>query len=380
MRRLPLLSVLFALVLALVTSACGNTVGDTVRPAAATVDGKTISQDALDEELEAIEGNQAYVEQVQQGGFQVLGQGKGTLSNDFVGRVLTRQIFLFLVHEELERKDMAVTAAELDRSEAAVIESVGGEAVFNKFPKAYQQTLKRRDAEVAKLQASLTGDEVTEEDIKAFYDANQEQFAQTCVSHILFGVADAATGQLDREATEAQAERLQAEAAAAKAEIAAGADFAAIAAARSVDTSNKDSGGDLECGPAGRFVPEFETAMDGTAVGAISDPVKTQFGVHLIKVTDRKAQSFDEAAPTIRQELEGAGQAEFSSFLQKALGKAKISVNPRYGRFSKDGQAPGVIPPGAPTTTVAGGPPPGGIDSPDPLQQQQPRATRNEEP
>lgn len=364
MRRLPLLSVLFALVIALVTSACG----DTVRPAAATINGKTISQEALEDELQAIQGNEAYVEQVQQGGFQVLGSGSGTLTNDFVGRVLTRQIFLFLVHEELERKKLSITAAELDRSHQAVVESVGGEAVFDKFPKSYQETLKRRDAEVAKLQAALTGDEVTAEDIRAFYDANQQQFAQTCVSHILFGVADATTGQLDQEATAAQADRIRGEAAAAKAEIDAGADFAAIAAQRSVDTSNKDSGGDLECGPAGRFVPEFETAMDATPVGAVSDPVQTQFGFHLIKVTDRKAQSLEEATPQIQQQLEGEGQAEFSDFLQEAVEKAKISVNPRYGRFSKDGQSPGVIPPGAPTTTAAGDPPTGGIDTPNPLQ------------
>ena len=364
MRRLPLLSVLFAVVLALVTSACG----DTVRPAAATVNGKTISQDALDDELEAIEGNRAYVEQVQQGGFQVLGEGNGTLTNDFVGRVLTRQIFLFLVHEELVRKDLTVTQAEIDRSEQAVVESVGGDEVFNAFPASYRETLKRRDAEVAKLQASLGGKEVTDADVKAFYDANQQQFAQTCVSHILFGVADAATGQLDQEATAAQVDRLRAEAAAAKAEIDAGADFAAIAAQRSVDTSNKDQGGDLECGAAGRFVPEFEIAMDALAVGAVSDPVQTQFGLHLIKVTDRKTQALEEVEPMIRQQLESQGQAELSTFLQEALADAKISVNPRYGRFSKDGQSPGVIPPGAPTTTAPGDEEPTLENTPDPLQ------------
>jgi hypothetical protein len=354
---------LFAVVLGLVTSACG----DTIRPAAATVNGKTISQDALDEELEAIQGNKAYVEQVQQGGFQVLGKGNGTLSNEFVGRVLTRQIFLFLVHEELERKDLAITAEELAGSKSSVVESVGGQKVFDGFPKSYQQTLQRRNAEVAKLQAELSGDAVTDEDVKAFYDANPERFAETCVSHILFGVADA-TGQLDQEATAGATDRLKAEAAAAKAEIDAGADFAAIAAQRSVDTSNKDKGGDLECGGAGRFVPEFETAMDATAVGAVSDPVQTQFGIHLIKVTERRSQPLEDAAPVIRQQLESQGQAEFSNFLQEALAKAKISVNPRYGTFSKDGQQPGVVPPGAPTTTVPGDEAPTLENTPDPLQ------------
>ena len=61
MRRFPLFLVVGALVLALGTSACG----DTVRPAAATVNGEQISQDDLDLELKAIEGNKAYVDSVE---------------------------------------------------------------------------------------------------------------------------------------------------------------------------------------------------------------------------------------------------------------------------------------------------------------------------
>ena len=364
MKRLPLLSVSFALVLALVTSACGSS----VRPAAATVNGETISQTELDEELEAIQGNEAYVESVEQGGFKVLGDGDGTLTNDFVGRVLTRQIFLFLVHEEVVRQKLTVTEAELDASEDAVVQSVGGQEVWNQFPSSYRETLKRRNAEVTKLQTALGGQEVTDEAVRAFYEANQQQFAQTCVSHILFAVTGEG-GQIDQAATAAQIERLQAEAAAAKGELDAGGDFAAIAAQRSADAGTKDQGGDLECGGAGRFVPEFETAMDALAVDEVSAPVQTQFGVHLIKVTDRRAQPLVEAAPQIQQQLQSAGQQEFSAFLQTALEDAEISVNPRYGRFSKEGQAPGIIPPGAPTTTVPGDESPaGGQGVPTPLQ------------
>ena len=365
MTRLPRLFGLFALVLALVVGACGNNLDDTIRPAAATVNGDDISQQELDDELEAIAGNEQYLASIEAGGLAVKGEGEGTLTNAFVSRVLTRQILLRLVHDELEERDLEVAAEDLEDAEPSVIQSVGGEEVFQAFPKAYRETLVRRNAEVAVLQQDLGGNEVTDEAVREFYEANTEQFAQTCVSHILFGATDD-TGQLDQEATQGQIEQLTAAAAAAKAEITAGADFAAIASQRSVDTSNKDRGGDLECGPAGRFVPEFETAMDALEVGAVSDPVVTQFGVHLIRVTDRKPQTFEEAEPQIRQQLQGEGEQAFSTFLQEALAGAKVSVNPRYGTFSKDGQSPGVVPPDAPTTTVPGG---GDVtEAPNPLQ------------
>lgn len=354
MKRLPVASILFALVLALATSACG----DTVRPAAATVNGQQISQDELDAELEAIQSNTAYVQTVEQGGFQVLGDGEGTLSNAFVGRVLTRQIFLHLVHEEFERQDLEVSDADLEEAKPQVVESVGGQETFERFPEKYQRTLLRRNAEVAKLQEALAGDDaVTEEKVRAFYDENQEQFAQTCVSHILFSPTGPG-GQIDQAQVPAQLEQLKATAAAARAEIAAGADFAAIAAARSADASNKDQGGDLECGGPGRFVPEFEMAMEALAVGEVSEPVATQFGVHLIKVTDRKPLSFEEAAPQIEQQLQAESQDRFSDFLEEAVAEAEISVNPRYGTFEKDGPAPAIVPPDAPTTTQPGDPRP----------------------
>lgn len=353
MTRLPRIFGLFALVLALVASACGSSLGETVRPAAATVNGVSITQEELDDELEAIRDNEAYIASIEAGGMAVTGEGAGTLSNSFVSRVLTRQIFLRLVHDEVVRRELEVTDEQLESVRPGVIQSVGGKDIFEQFPSGYRDTLVRRNAEVALLQSDLAGPPATDADIAAFYEENAERFGQTCVSHILFGVTDD-SGELDQEATAAEIDRLTGEAAAAKAQIGGGGDFAAVAAERSVDRSNKDQGGDLDCGPPGRFVPEFETAMDALEPGTVSDPVVTQFGVHLIKVTERRAQPLEEAEDQIRQELAGAGEQAFSEFLQEAVAEAEVTVNPRYGRFSKDGQSPGVVPPDAPATTVPG--------------------------
>lgn len=348
MRR-PLLLVLLLALVAL--PACGNT----LRPAAATVNGRDIPEEALEEEVRAIEANQDYVSAIEQSGRKVRGSGEGTLDAQFVGALLTRQVFLELVHQELLRRKLQPTAAELTAAQAEAVQSVGNAEVFGKFPGPYQQTLVRRSAELSKLVGVLSNTTVDDAAIKKFYDENPERFAQTCVSHILFAVPGAG-GQIDQPATAAQAESLRAQAEAVRAELAAGGDFAALAKQHSQDPGNRDRGGDLRCGPAGRFVPEFETAMNALAVGEVSQPVQTDFGWHLIKVTSRQPQTLEEAAPEIRQRLEGGREEAINSFLIDAVAKARISVNPRYGRFEKGeaGGAPGIVPPDAPTTTEAG--------------------------
>lgn len=67
-----------------------------------------------------------------------------------------------------------------------------------------------------------------------------------------------------------------------------GDDFAALAKEMSLDTSNKDSGGDLGFFGRGQMVPAFDSAVFKLKAGEISDPVKTQFGFHVIKLEQRR--------------------------------------------------------------------------------------------
>jgi hypothetical protein len=350
MKRPSLFLVLFALVPVLAGAACGSS----VRPNAATVDGTAITQSMLDEELQAIQANKAYAASIEGGGTKVAGTGAATISNEFVGKVLTRQIFYQLIHAEFLRKKLKLTPADLTAARPAAAQGVGDESTLKKFPKAYQDTLVRRNAEVTKLTTALSNVVIDDAAIKKYYDENPDLFRETCVSHILFSVTTP-DGQLDRAATAAQSDKLLADATAVKKQLGGGADFAAMAKQYSADPSNKDTGGNLDCGPPGRFVPEFETAMDALADNVVSAPVKTDFGWHLIKVSERKLQSLADATPQIQQTLQGDVQKPFTQFLQAALAKAKISVNPRYGTFSKDPQQPGIVPPKAPTTTEPGG-------------------------
>lgn len=72
-----------------------------------------------------------------------------------------------------------------------------------------------------------------------------------------------------------------------KKQIDAGADFAKIAQQKSKCPSGSE-GGELGYFGRGRMVPEFETAAFSTEVGQVSEPIKTQFGWHIIKVNDKR--------------------------------------------------------------------------------------------
>ncbi|MCY1692078.1 peptidylprolyl isomerase [Exiguobacterium sp. SL14] len=68
-----------------------------------------------------------------------------------------------------------------------------------------------------------------------------------------------------------------------------GADFAKLAKEKSTDTGSGTKGGDLGYFTKGKMVKEFEDyAFKDGVEGKISDPIKTQFGYHIIKVVDRK--------------------------------------------------------------------------------------------
>jgi len=324
-----------AAVAALALSGCGS-----LSPYAAKVNGERISQGDLEAEMEAILGNRAYLERVE-GSFQgpagerAVGAGRRTLTTAFVAALLDRQISFELVRQEVARRAVTVTDADRQAADQELEQTFGAE-VLAAFPASYTRRLADDYARVAALERVLAGAGVTDEQVREFYEANAALFRQqACSRHILVPTAEAA--------------------AAVRARIEAGEDFAAIARAESTDTGSAAEGGSLGCQARGTFVPEFEAALDSLAAGQVSQPVQTQFGYHVIELLERKDVSLAEAAPAIRRQLEqqaGGGRA-VARFVNQAVGRADIAVNPRYGSFARD-PAPGVTPPPSP-----GGPPGG---------------------
>jgi len=150
--------------------------------------------------------------------------------------------------------------------------------------------------------------QVTDEEIKAAYDSESAKVAQTervRARHILLGSEKEATDILAR--------------------LKAGEKFADLAKKYSLDGS-KDYGGDLGYFTAPEMVAEFSKAAFALKVGETSQPVKTDFGWHVIKIEDRKlgaAQPFDQVKAAIRNVLLRKKVQETMDQLRKT---AKVEV------------------------------------------------------
>lgn len=97
-----------------------------------------------------------------------------------------------------------------------------------------------------------------------------------------------------------------------------GEDFAELARANSKDPGSAPQGGDLNFFGRKRMVPEFETAAFGAAVGEVVGPVETQFGYHIIKVTDKQSTELKFSIITIKPTLSAATKQQTMVRAQKA--------------------------------------------------------------
>ena len=150
-----------------------------------------------------------------------------------------------------------------------------------------------------KLSDLTAGIEVDEDELKRLYEQRKQQAAdeQRRARHILVEVGQNASEQEVAAARE-KAEKLVKQ-------LREGADFAELAKKESDDPGSAPQGGDLGFFGRGAMVPEFEEAAFALAKGAISDPVRSPFGFHIIQVTDirkGKAPSFEEMRDQLIEE------------------------------------------------------------------------------
>ena len=116
-----------------------------------------------------------------------------------------------------------------------------------------------------------------------------------------------------------------------------GEDFAAVAKAESDDPASGPKGGDLGTLSHGRLVSALDEAAFKLAAGAVSEPLKSQFGWHLIQVQERKAQNFS----AVKAEIEKRVQAESAGKAMQAFkSSSKLVLDEAYFGKPAPGEPP----------------------------------------
>lgn len=154
---------------------------------------------------------------------------------------------------------------------------------------------------------------VTDDDIKKFYEDNKEAFKENesaNASHILVEEEDKAKEIYEK--------------------IKNGEDFAALAREFSTCPS-KEKGGDLGTFTKGQMVKEFEDAVFNGEVGKVTEPVKTQFGYHIIKVNEKnegRDLDFDEVKDKIAEQVRRQKEQElYSKKISELKDKYQVKMN-----------------------------------------------------
>ena len=279
----------------------------------ATVDGEKISKAQLDEAFDKA--------------VQMTGVNAADLTSEQKIEGY-RQILDELITEKLVSKAAAgvtVPQSEVDAQIAKIKAQFPSEEDFSKqlatvgqSPEQLGEMVRKMLQQQQWLESEIAGKtEVTDEEAKKFYEANKAEFEQpetVKASHILFRV--------NKEDSEEVVNKKLEQAKTAEARAKKGEDFATLAKELSEEPGAKESAGDLGFFPKDRMVPEFASAAFSQKVGDISDPVRTQFGWHIIKVTDKKAAGtlpYDEVKAQLIAYLKAKKQEEAAQALLKSL-------------------------------------------------------------
>lgn len=176
------------------------------------------------------------------------------------------------------------------------------------------------------IEAELVAGEgsITEAELQARYDAALFDLTEACVSHILVPTEE--------------------EAVAAKERIDGGEPFAEVAAEVGTD-GTAANGGELGCSPLSQYVAEFAAGAFEAPLDQTTDPVRSQFGFHLILVTERTTTPFEEVESDIRTALEAErGGTLVQEWLLEVVTDAEVMIDEQYGTWVTD-PFPSVQPP-----------------------------------
>src|ERR1035437_3799942 len=170
-----------------------------------------------------------------------------------------------------------------------------------------------------------------EADVRKYFEAHKSEFEQVRARHILIRVQGSPSpvrpGQKDLTEADALAKAQDL-----RKRIQAGEDFAQLARQESDDTGSGANGGDLGFFRRKQMVPSFEEAAFAMQPGDLSEPVKTPFGYHVIKVEAKESKSFEDVRPELERRMRPEQAQKTLEELQK---KTQVVLDPGFFTTAK---------------------------------------------
>ena len=279
---------------------------DDSKKVVATVNGENISQKEVNQMLNRF-GNQVPKEQLP------------AITKQIIDGLITQKLITQFIRDSKIEVSQAEIEKELNKVREDIKSNPGLEG------QTLEQVLESHGSSIDNLKNDIVislslekhlGKDIDDKKIKAYFDENKAAYdgSERRASHVLVD-----TREMKTDAELAQAlEKIKK----IKAEVDSGKDFAEVAKQHS-DCPSKDKGGDLSFFKRkGQMVEPFAAAAFALKVGQVSDPVKTPFGYHIIKVTEIKKGNdvkFDDVKQAIKQNLmEEKAQVLIKQLLEKA--------------------------------------------------------------
>lgn len=249
----------------------------------------------------------------------VLGQSQaGIVSSAFLLESEGKELIAL---DRQQRSFGVVTAPKTDYLDAVTVTDAEVESHYEENKSSYKKP-ENVDVSFIEIKRDSLADsvEVTEESLLALYEDEKSEFEgeeERQAAHILIKIDDDRSEEQALEEINKIAEQVRA-----------GEAFDQLAKAVSEDEGSSSEGGDLGLTGKGVYVSDFEDALYALEEGQVSEPVKTEFGYHLIKllaIETNEIPSFDEMKPGLAQRLKDQRAQELYAELTERLADLSYS-------------------------------------------------------
>ncbi len=294
--RTPRRAVAALSILVLILVGCSS---DVPASAAATVDGTEIPRSQLEEAVADITDRTGSID------------GADAEARTDVVAPIQRQLLSLFIQAEIIREVADERGIEID--DQAIAEQIEADTAELGGDDGFAEVLAQSQLTLEVYRDVLLPAQQRVEAIRASLQADLPDTEVRTARHILVDDADEAQEIVDL--------------------LDDGADFAELAEERSQDPGSGAQGGDLGPAPRGSYVEGFEEAVWESDLNVVVGPVETEFGFHIIEVTDESVLSGEDQDPGTQGQ---ALDAQLTELLQTSFGEADVEVDPAFGAWDSE--------------------------------------------